>query len=250
MRLTNEIFVVGGKQLGLSGPWDSHIYLIKGRDGLVMIDAGAGDYVETIAENIQSEGFNPRDINALLITHNHPDHACGAAELRELTGCEVYISAHSRAQLQSGDEHSAGLATAKEMKIYPPDFSYRNCIVDHEVRDQEEIKVAGITFTAIGVEGHSPDSVCYLVELNGKRHLFSGDVLFYGGILGLINFPGSSMSGYRKELKKLSGLKIDGLFPGHMLFTLNGGQEHIDVAIEQCRKSTVPQTIGQMGYLF
>jgi glyoxylase-like metal-dependent hydrolase (beta-lactamase superfamily II) len=250
MRLTNEIFVVGGKQLGLSGPWDSHIYLIKGKDGLVMIDAGGGGYGETIAANIASEGLNPKDINALLITHNHPDHACGAAEIRELTGCEVYISTCSCEQLQSGDEHSAGLATAKEMGIYPPEFSYRNCIVDHEVRDQDEINVAGITFTAIGVEGHSPDSICYQVELNGKRHLFSGDVLFYGGILGLINFPGSSMSGYRKQLKKLSGLKIDGLFPGHLLFTLNGGQEHIDVAIEQCRKSTVPQAIGQMGYLF
>lgn len=58
------------------------------------------------------------------------------------------------------------------------------------------------------------------------------------------------MSGYREQLKKLSGLKVDGLFPGHMLFTVNGGQEHIDVAIDQCSKSTVPQSIGQMGYLF
>ncbi len=250
MRVTNEIFVVGSKQLGLSGPWDSHVYLIKGKDGLVMIDAGGGGYADAIVKNIEAEGLNPRDINALLITHNHPDHSCGAAEIKELTGCDVYISACSRGLLENGDESSTGLGLAKEMGIYPPEFRYRNCPVDHEVTDYVPIKVAGVEFTPIAVEGHSPDSICYLLESNGKRHLFSGDVLFYGGIIGLINFPGSSMGGYRKHLKKLAGLKIDGLFPGHMLFTVSGGQDHIDVAIEQCGKSTVPQTIGQIGYLF
>jgi glyoxylase-like metal-dependent hydrolase (beta-lactamase superfamily II) len=89
--------------------------------------------------------------------------------------------------------------------------------VDHEVHDQDRIKVAGLELTAISIEGHSPDSICYLVELGSQRHLFSGDVLFYGGIIGLINFPGSSMDGYRQDIKKLAGLQIDGLFPGHLL---------------------------------
>ena len=250
MRVTNEIFVVGGKQLGLSGPWDCHIYLIKGKDGLVMIDAGGGGCVDTIAANIKAEGLDPRDISALLITHNHPDHSCGAAEIRALSGCEVYISASSRELLETGDESSTDLTIAKEMGIYPPEFQFRNCEVDHDVNDQDQIRIAGIEFTAIAVQGHSPDSICYLTEINGKRHLFSGDVLFFGGVIGLINFPGSSMGEYREQLKKLSGLGIDGLFPGHMLFTVSGGQQHIDVAIDQCSKSTVPQSIGQMGYLF
>jgi hydroxyacylglutathione hydrolase len=250
MRVTDEIFVVGSKQLGLSGPWDSHVYLIKGKNGLVMIDAGGGGCVEAISNNIKAEGLDPRDIEALLITHNHPDHSCGAAEIKELSGCDVYISACSRDLLERGTESSTGLSLAKEMGIYPAEFRYRNCPVSHEVADHVRIKVAGIEFTPIAVAGHSPDSICYLLEINRKRHLFSGDVLFYGGIIGLINFPGSSMSGYREHLKKLAGLKIDGLFPGHMLFTVGGGQDHIDAAIEQCGKSTVPQTIGQMGYLF
>jgi hydroxyacylglutathione hydrolase len=250
MRITDRLFVVGSKQLGISGPWDSHVYLIRGTDGHVMIDAGGGGSGETIALNIEAEGLNPRDVGALLITHNHFDHSCGAAELREITGCEVYISARSREMLEHGTEATSGLGVAKELGIYPPEFEYRNCPVDRSVRDGDVIHVAGLKFEALAVEGHSPDSICYLVEVEGKRHLFPGDVLFYGGVIGLINYPGSTMDGYRQDLKKLADLNIDGLFPGHMLFTLAGGQQHIDAAIEQCRRSEIPQTIGQCGHVF
>ncbi len=250
MRITERLFLVGSKQLGISGPWDSHVYLIKGSDGLVLIDAGGGGHGEAIVRNIETEGLNPRDVSALLITHNHFDHSCGAAELREFTNCEVYMSAQSRDVLEHGTEISAGLHVAKELGIYPPEFQFRNCRVDRDVNDGDVINVAGLRFEAISVEGHSPDSICYLTEIEGKRHLFPGDVLFYGGVIGLINFPGSTMDGYRRDLKKLADLKVDGLFPGHMLFSLANGQQHINAAIEQCKRSEIPQTIGQFGHIF
>lgn len=249
MRITDRIYMVGSSQLGLSGPWDCHVYLIKGTEGLVLIDAGGGGYGKVIAKNIEQEGFSLRDVCALLITHNHFDHSCGAAELRQMTGCQVYISCLSKELLERGTESMVGLDLAKELGIYPPEFRYRNCQVDHAVRE-EVIEVGGLKFEAIAVEGHSPDSVCYLVEIDGKRNLFVGDVLFYGGIIGLINFPGSTMDGYRKDLKKLAGRKIDGLFPGHLLFTLEGGQRHIDAAIEQTKKGTIPRSVGQFEFIF
>ena len=86
--------------------------------------------------------------------------------------------------------------------------------------------------------------------MDGKRNLFAGDVVFYGGIIGLIDAPGSTMDGYRRDLAKLSGLNVDGLFPGHYLFTVAGGQRHIDAAIASCEKEMVPQTVGQIGTVF
>ena len=250
MRITDHIYIVGSLQLGISGRWDSHVYLVEGTDGLVLIDAGGGTDGETILKNIRQEGFNPQDIKALLLTHIHFDHACGAAELREKTGCKVYLSWQTKDLLETGTAEEAGLDRAKAQGVYPPDFEYRNCVVDKAVYDGDVIEVAGLKFQAIGVEGHSPDSICYLVETGGRRNLFCGDVLFYGGIVGLINAPGSTMDGYRQDLKKLSGLQIDGLFPGHMLFTVTGGQRHIDAAIEQCSRGMIPQTIGQYGVIF
>lgn len=250
MRITDRIYIVGSLQLGISGRWDSHVYLVVGSDGLVLIDAGGGTDGETILENIRREGFDPLNIRALLLTHNHFDHSCGAAELREKTGCRVYLSRQSKEMLETGTAMEAGLEMAKAQGIYPPNFEYRNCIVDCAVDDGDRIEAAGLAFEAIAVEGHSPDSICYLVEIEGRRNLFCGDVLFYGGIIGLINAPGSTMEGYRRDLEKLSGLNVEGLFPGHMLFTVKGGQRHIDAAIEQCARGSIPQTIGQYGVIF
>jgi len=250
MKITDGIYIVASLQLGISGHWDSHVYLVKGSDGLVLIDAGGGTAGEVILENIRQEGFEPQDIKALLLTHNHFDHSCGAAEFREKTGCKVHLSWRTKDLLEHGTAEEAGLDGAKERGVYPTDFQYRNCAVDKAVYDGDVIEAAGLEFEAIAVEGHSPDSICYLVETGGKRNLFCGDVLFYGGIVGLINAPGSTMDGYRQDLKKLAGLEIDGLFPGHMLFTVTGGQRHIDAAIEQCNKGMIPQTIGQYGIIF
>ncbi len=250
MRITEDIYLVGSLQLGISGRWDSHVYLVKGTDGLVLIDAGGGTDGEKIFENIRSEGFDPADIKALLLTHVHFDHSCGAAEIRERTGCEVYLSKNSRDLLQQGSAAEAGLDKAIEKGIYPEWFQFKNCSVDHAVEDGDVINVAGLQFKAISVDGHSLDSICYLVEINGSRNLFAGDVLFYGGVIGLINASGSTMEGYRKDLSKLAGLEIDGLYPGHFLFTVTGGQRHIDAAIDQLKKGSMPQTVGQIGLIF
>ncbi|MBX3288266.1 MAG: MBL fold metallo-hydrolase [Acidobacteria bacterium] len=250
MRITEDIYLVGSLQLGISGRWDSHVYLVRGPEGSVLIDAGGGTDTEKIFENIQAEGFDPRDIKALLLTHIHFDHSCGAAEIRKRTGCNVYISERTRHLLENGTAEDAGLDKAIEKGIYPEWFRFQNCPVDHMVNDGDIVEAAGLRFTAIGVEGHSTDSICYLVEMDGKRNLFAGDVVFYGGIIGLIDAPGSTMDGYRRDLAKLSGLNVDGLFPGHYLFTVAGGQRHIDAAIASCEKEMVPQTVGQIGTVF
>ena len=100
------------------------------------------------------------------------------------------------------------------------------------------------------MRGHSPDAFCYLTRSLGSPWLFCGDVVFYGGVLGVINAEGSGMEGYRANLCKLSGLNVEGLFPGHGLFTLRGGQRHLDYAIEQSRKGFLGPQIGQEGGLF
>jgi hydroxyacylglutathione hydrolase len=250
MKISEQVYIVGSLQLGISGRWDSHVYVVKGPEGLVMIDAGGGGSGEKILDNVRQDGLDPTDIKALLLTHNHFDHACGAAEIRAATGCAVYLSTKSKDMLEQGTATEAGLDLAIEQGVYPPDFQYRNCVVDHAVEDGDEIEVAGLVFKGISVEGHSPDSICYLTEMAGIRNLFSGDVLFYGGIIGLINAPGSGMDGYRRDLNKLAGLNVDGLFPGHMLFTVKGGQAHIDAAIEECSKGRIPQTVGRCGVIF
>ena len=71
-----------------------------------------------------------------------------------------------------------------------------------------------------------------------------------GGVLGLINSRDSTMQGYYSDLPRLAGLKVESLLSGHGIFTLRGGQEHIDKAIALSRGGFVPRVIAQWDAIF
>jgi hydroxyacylglutathione hydrolase len=249
MRILPTLAVVGSLQFGLSGRLDCHVYAITGPKGTVLIDAGAGTDSAAILKNLEQD-LGSRTLEAILITHAHADHFAGAAELRQLTGCKVIAPAQSRAVIEYADEVASGLTKARVQGVYPQNFQLTRCPVDTVLEDGQGIDISGFRFKTFQVRGHSDDSLCYLLDLDGCQWLFTGDVVFYGGTLGVINADGSSMEGYRTDLSKLQGLGVDGLFPGHGLFTLRDGQRHIDLAVEQSLKGFLPRQIGQGDIIF
>jgi hydroxyacylglutathione hydrolase len=249
MRITPKLAMVASRQFGLSGPLDCHVYALHEGTEVVLIDAGSGLYTEQLLQNL-SEEYPEIAVAALIVTHCHLDHCGGAAAIRESTRCKVIAPELCRQALESGDEEASGLRVAREQGTYPPDVRLPPCSVDIAVEDGEVFVAGGSSFRAIHVRGHSRDAFCYLTEIDGRNWLFSGDVVFYGGVLGMINSEDSSMDGYRKDLDKLSGLAVEGLFPGHGLFTLCGGQSHLDCAMEQTRKGFLGPQVGQGDLIF
>ena len=97
--------------------------------------------------------------------------------------------------------------------------------------------------TAIKTPGHSDGSLCYLMKGREMVYLFSGDTVFMRGLISLLNAPGSSVQKYCQSIKKLAGLNIDALLPGHLGFCLGGGQNHIDKAVEAFMDLSVPKSL-------
>jgi hydroxyacylglutathione hydrolase len=249
MRVDENLALVGDRQFGLSGPFDCHVWAIRSSQGAVLVDAGAGTHGELILRNLQNDFGDPR-VTAVLLTHAHPDHSGGAAWLRRECGCEVIAPLPSVAAVESADEQASGLAAAKQSGVYPASLTLEPCPVAKSVEHGEELGLSGIRFHAIHVRGHSPDAFCYLAEVRGRRSLFAGDVVFYGGVLGVVNAPGSGMEGYRSDLGRLEGLQVEALLPGHGMFTLREGQQHINVALQETRKNPMPRQIAQGEAIF
>lgn len=63
----------------------------------LLVDAGFG--VRTLAERLRSASIDPASIDALLLTHEHGDHACGAAAAVRRWGWPVLASAGTLAAL-------------------------------------------------------------------------------------------------------------------------------------------------------
>jgi glyoxylase-like metal-dependent hydrolase (beta-lactamase superfamily II) len=128
------------------GPHDNNVYVVACRrtGDSVVIDAShdAGRIVAA------TTGTTPR---AILLTHGDTDHIDALSELRGQLGVPVGIGPDDADRLPA-----------------PPDFT---------LGDGQEVAVGEGTLRVIHTPGHTPGSVCFL--LNGE--LIAGDTLFPGG---------------------------------------------------------------------
>lgn len=234
--------MVGSGQLRLSNVMDCHVYLIDGGEELALVDAGVGLETDLILNNVRQEGFNEKEISYLLLTHCHADHAGGCKEIKMRTGCKIITTELEGRLLETGTDEELGLDRAKRSGIYPQDYLFPHCKADQIVEDVwgDKIKVGRYVVQAIHVSGHSEGMACLLLNQEGYRILFSSDAVFFNGTIGLGNWPGSSLEGYRQSIGKFSNLSVDALLPGHFLWTLKDGQEHLNKAIENVNSAWIP----------
>ena len=74
-----------------------------------------------------------------------------------------------------------------------------------------QLHLAGLDISVLHTPGHTPGSVCLLVE----NTLFSGDTLFAGSC-GRTDLPGGSWSQIQFSLKRLAALEANlWVLPGH-----------------------------------
>lgn len=108
----------------------------------------------------------------ILLTHTHWDHTGGVAELAEGTKAPVYVS------------EAAAPALANPVTGIPG-LTLRGWSTAHHVGGGETLAVAGIEFEILDVPGHAPGHISFYAD----GCLFSGDVLFAGGV-GRVDLPG------------------------------------------------------------
>lgn len=248
MQISQHVYLVGSEQFGLSHPLDCSCYLLDGGSSLGLIDAGLGLGVDDIIANIRAAGFEPEKLTHILITHAHAGHWGGAVELRNRVGAQVWVHEFG-APAMMNIANDPGIQKNIQFKRYPAGFAPQPCPPDRTFTDDEVITIGNLELRIVLVQGHTKDSVCMLLKDSEKRALFTGDVVFYGGKLGLLNLEGFSMDDYRRDIHKLANLRVDMLLPGHGVFTLSRGQNHIRRAIEKLSDFVLPDTFFETNEL-
>lgn len=159
--------------VGRWGPEHAYVgdvWLIKTAEGGILVDTGGVSAMPTTEKLIRAAGIDPKDVCYVLLSHSHGDHA-GAAYLWRARGAKVVAPA------------SAAFAVTGIM----PTWSHYNlwvpCPIDvplplKKAGDEAEVTLGGVKVKAIFAPGHSPDSVIYAMELNGRRVIFTGDIAF------------------------------------------------------------------------
>ena len=201
MKITAEVRQVGGG--GFTAVEDAAIYLICLGGKAALIDAGTGKAHDRLALNIENCGVSISWIEYLFLTHCHYDHTGGARRAQQEFGCEIVAHELDAIYLERGDNEVTG-ARWYGAEMYP--FT-----IGHKITGQEETFSLGArAVKSIHTPGHSPGSVVYLVESEGKRILFGQDV--HGPLDPSLL---SNREDYCNSLRFLLTLDIDILCEGH-----------------------------------
>jgi glyoxylase-like metal-dependent hydrolase (beta-lactamase superfamily II) len=248
MRLTPDVCLVGGGMFGfgMTSPGDCHVYLLDGGDDLALVDAGIGGTAgdpQKIIDIIDQDGYDPARISRLLLTHYHADHMGGAAQMRDLLGCEIHASPLTARTLEAGDEDQISLPAAKAAGYFPEDYRLQPCPAAGDLVEGVTISVGKLRVRVFETPGHCAGHVSFLVAGGERTLLVQGDVVFFGGTIFLQNVPDCSIQDYAATVQKLARLDFDAHLPGHLGISLTNGKRHITAAAETFAKLGVPRNL-------
>ena len=153
-----EGFRVIGNLYGV-GSYDLSVFLITTDDGHILINTGLRDSTQMIRNNIESLGFRLEDVKILLTQQAHWDHTAALAEIKEITGAEIWATVRDARVLEDGgfsDPHFGGRE------------SFRPVDVDKIIRDGEVIRLGELELTVHHHPGHTEGSSSYSMAVIGE----------------------------------------------------------------------------------
>ncbi|MGD8562686.1 MAG: MBL fold metallo-hydrolase [Desulfarculaceae bacterium] len=185
-------------------PWTQTIanncntYLVDSAPGM-MLDPGHSQLYGHVETGLSQDEINPAP-QLIVLSHSHPDHLEAAAELQ---GQGARVAIHPvEAQYMDGE----GRQLAAALGMPAPELTADIFL------EEGELEVGQETFQVIHTPGHSPGHIClYQPRL---KALFSGDLVFVQGV-GRVDFPGGDGQKLKESIKRVSGLDIEWLLPGH-----------------------------------
>jgi glyoxylase-like metal-dependent hydrolase (beta-lactamase superfamily II) len=198
--MIRRIHRVGGPDI--SGPRDCCVYLIDA-DSPVLIDAGFGDNVHKLVDNIGQVGVDPSTIKSIVLTHCHIDHIGGADQLRKLLGARLFMHSLDAAIIERGDNRLTA-AFCFEINFKPLHID----VLLHNSRGR--IPELEEELYYLHTPGHTAGSISPYVDINRMRILFGQDL----GAPLLTEFDCDPVA-WRHSMEQLLALKADVLCDGH-----------------------------------
>jgi glyoxylase-like metal-dependent hydrolase (beta-lactamase superfamily II) len=162
-------------------------YAVVDGGRVTLIDSGLTGDASRIVSDLAEIGITPEQVEAVVLTHGHGDHAGGAEEIRTTAGAHVHVH-HDDAKLVAGHVPLRNLARAPRMVRHTSRefLGTMRFFIGHGLLRPTPVKVVdefddGAVLPVPGaprvvhVPGHTAGSSALLLEARGV--IFTGDAL-------------------------------------------------------------------------
>ena len=183
---------------------DASVFLVDvGNRETVMTDCGAGRSFNALVKNMETLGFSPQIMRALILTHCHIDHIGSAAQFK--FNYNPTVVAH-KGDVEAIEGRNPAPTAASWYGV-----EYQPVQVDKVLSEEEEILTFGdVDFHCLHTPGHTPGSISIYCDFNGTRILFGQDI--HGPFDDSF---GSDIQEWKNSMERLLALEADILCEGH-----------------------------------
>ncbi|HYE47582.1 MAG TPA: subclass B3 metallo-beta-lactamase [Caulobacter sp.] len=185
-------------------------WLITSPKGHILIDGGMPQNAALVEANIKALGFKLSDVDLILNSHAHFDHAGALAQLKKSTGAVVIASAGDRWALENGKYPGSEEVAAY---AFPP------VKVDKTVADGEVLTLGGNSLKANLTPGHTKGCTSWTTTVKEGAKAYK--VIFWCSTSVAANrlapnpqYPGI-VDDYRRTFVKLGKMEADVFLAPH-----------------------------------
>ncbi|MFP6849021.1 MAG: MBL fold metallo-hydrolase [Pseudomonas sp.] len=158
-------------------------YLINTGTNLLLIDTGAakcfGSTLGMVQSNLKASGYSPEQVDSVLLTHLHPDHACGllsADGKAAYPNATVYVP-QADADFWLSDKAASQAPQASRGMFKMSQQSVAPYIAQQRLKRYSPDSQLFAGVSVIASNGHTPGHSSYLLSSKNQSMLVWGDIV-------------------------------------------------------------------------
>jgi len=160
-------------------------FLVNTGKSLVLVDSGAascfGAHLGSVLTNLKASGYQPEQVDTILLTHLHPDHVCGISNngVANFPNATVYVS-DDEAKYWLDPKQAAKLPKEKQANYSGTVEKIKEAIAPYQTKQRFKTYKLGDEiqgFKVINTAGHTPGHFSYELKTKGESVVFIGDIV-------------------------------------------------------------------------
>lgn len=192
-----------------------NVYVLRSGGEAVLIDFGSGDVLDTLEE------LGVERVTDVLLTHHHRDQLGGLRRAVD-AGIRVWAPPFDAELVADASGHWARRPIDVDYDLREDRFSLLESVpISGTVAEYRPAAFGGVEVFTLPTPGHTPGSVTYLVEADGRTLAFTGDLLYGDGkvwSLAATQWSYSGVEGQEATIVSCAALAArepDVLLPSH-----------------------------------